>query len=108
MSGCAKSVPYPSYDAPDRTERNTNMTFTADDARRLFQEATDLNGEVARQETTAVLNKIEAASRRAERSITISLKYEHRDLVTRRLQAAGFTVRTVPDSRDGDYTTVTW
>ena len=84
------------------------MTFTADDARRAFQEATDLNGQVARAETDAIMKRIEATARRAERSLTVSLKYEHRDLITRRLEAAGFVVRTTSDSRDGDYTTVSW
>jgi hypothetical protein len=83
-------------------------SFNAADARALVQKALDINGEIARQETQVLLERIEAAAKAGETTITTTLVYKHRDLIVKRLKSLNFTVVTHSDQRDGDYTTVSW
>ena len=84
------------------------MTFTAADAKRLVAESNDINGPIGREETNAILERIKAAAKRGEVSMPITVSYENRRMVIRRLREAGFQVTSFPDAQDGDNTTVTW
>lgn len=84
------------------------MEFNANMARQLAAEATALDGEVARAETEVCLSVIKRAASSGEKSCTLTIPYNHRDLITRRLEHVGFTVTTHYDQRDRDYTSVSW
>lgn len=87
-------------------DRGPEFGFTVQDAARLYQEAMALNGKIARQETDVILAEIRRAAESGETSTSIDMPYKYRELITKRLEAAGFVVKTIHDGRDGDYTTV--
>lgn len=90
-------------------DRGPEFTFTAADALRLYEEAIDVNGKVAQAETAQCLAKIKAAAENGERACYIDPPYKYRDLVIRRLQSLGFTVKVFDDQRDQtSTTTVSW
>ena len=88
------------------SDRGSEFAFTVDDAARLYEEATALTGRVARAETDAILAQIRDAAERGDTAVSIDPPYQHLALIKKRLEAAGFVVKTHSDSRDGDYTTV--
>ena len=84
------------------------MEFTANHARKLAEDATALDGEVAQAETQVCLQAIKKAASSGLRSCDITVPYNHRTLITRRLEYAGFTIKTTSEGRDGDFTTASW
>lgn len=84
------------------------MEFNANVARTLAEEATALDGLVARTETNLCLETIKKAAMSGEHSCYVDMPYKHRTLITRRLEAAGFTVKYTSDQREGDFNVVSW
>lgn len=117
MSGCAQRDPYPAYDAPDRSMQQTKaatmprpstVPFTASEARKAYDKAMEIHGQIAQQETQTILRQIKAAADGGSRSVSVTLPHKYQELITKRLEALGYTVKTYSNQRDGDYTTVSF
>lgn len=84
------------------------MEFNANIARQLAEEATAMDGPRGRAETEVCLTQIRQAAEKGERACTMTIAYNYRDLITKRLELAGFVVKHCYEQRDGDYSRVSW
>lgn len=84
--------------------------FTADVARQLAEEALSLDGPYGREDTEKMMNRIRGCAQMGQRNTSMcGVPIQFRDIVRRRLQAAGFKVKdhTGRDAEDC-YTDITW
>jgi hypothetical protein len=86
------------------------MTFNAQAARKLAQEAQSLNGQYARPQTDKLLKELAEAATRGASSFQADIEYVYRDIIVKRLEELGFTVeRCSGDQRDPyDYYNISW
>jgi len=82
------------------------MSFTAADARKLAEDATDIDGPVGKVETQRCLDAIKTAAQSGKRECYLD-RTQHWDLVKRRLAKANFKI-TVTSLRAGDYIVASW
>ncbi|CAB4134453.1 hypothetical protein UFOVP273_72 [uncultured Caudovirales phage] len=82
---------------------------TAEYARSLTEHAKSLQGEVAKKETEDILGAIKLAASAGKSEVSIKPNYEHRLIITKRLEQLGFRVRFISGyQRDPDYYVVSW
>jgi hypothetical protein len=79
--------------------------LTADDARKLADNALQLQGEFLRAETENALKLVKEAAEQGEASVHVYFSHK---VVFDRLKALGYTVKAVSDQRDGDYMVISW
>jgi hypothetical protein len=87
--------------------------FTADMARQLAEQALSLDGPYGRKETEDMLGCIRGCAEKGQRNTSMcGVPIQFRDIVRRRLQAAGFKVEkfTTDNGRDPEdcYTDISW
>lgn len=108
MKGCELIMPGPSIPF-DKDRPPIKADLTAESARKLVAAAESLNGEYARQETQAVLKRIETAANKAEQSINMSIPWEHRDVIEKRLRKLGYKIEyNAGGFGDNGYYTISW
>lgn len=80
--------------------------FNAARARDNVNKCLDIAGEYLSKETSAILARIEAASKKGESSIYLGVRVEK--IVQERLEKLGFVCTNTYDQRDGYSFTITW
>lgn len=79
--------------------------LTAQQARRLVDEAHAAGGEYLKEETARCLKDIELAAKTGKASMTY---YNTDQVIVVRLKALGFGIEVIYDQQDGDFITITW
>jgi hypothetical protein len=79
--------------------------FSAQEAKKLVQDAHSLDGEYKRTETIAILNNIKEAAGKGLSIITVS---NTDGIIEARLKNLGYQTLINYDQRDGDYMTISW
>lgn len=84
--------------------------FTADMARKLSEDALSLDGPYGREETRQMLDRIRGCAEKGQRNTSMcGVPHQFRDIVRRRLEAAGFKVKDHTGREAEDfYTDITW
>jgi hypothetical protein len=81
------------------------MKFTAQEARKLAEDAHSLDGDYKRAETIELLGYIKAAASKGQSTFATSITDK---IVETRLNNLGFTTKVTHEQRDGDYMTISW
>jgi len=79
--------------------------LTAQDARKLYEEAHSLEGEYMREETTRILDDIRHAALKGKGAISSTRTDQ---IIVKRLRHLGYSVEVIDDQRDGNYLNVSW
>lgn len=91
-------------DIPTRGTEFPQM-FSAQEAKKLVQDAHSMSGEYKRSETVAILNNIKEAAFKGLSTVTVS---NTDGIIEARLKNLGYQTKVNYDQRDGDYMTISW
>lgn len=81
------------------------LQFSAQEARKLVENANSLDGDYMRAETIEILGYIRAAASKGQSSISTCSTDK---IIEARLKNMGYTTKVTSDQRDGDYMTISW
>ena len=87
------------------------MTFTADMARKMAEDALSLDGPYGREETEKMLDRIRGCAQKGQRNTTLcGVPHVFHDIVKRRLEAAGFKIKDHHSDREPEdnFTDISW
>lgn len=79
--------------------------FSAQEAKKLVQDAHGIDGEYKRNETNAILNNIREAAFKGLSTITVG---NTDGIIEARLNCLGYQTKVTYEQRDGDYMTISW
>ena len=84
--------------------------FTADMARKMAEDALSLDGPYGRKETDDMMDRIRGCAQKGQRNTSMcGVPTQYRDIVRRRLEAAGYKVQDHVGREPEDYyTDITW
>ena len=83
----------------------TATYLSAQEARKLTQDAHSLDGAYMRHETDRIIDNIGLAAKAGKSEITVDSTNE---IISARLGNLGYQVKITRDQRDGDYMTIKW